>query len=170
MHTGSLGLVVASCCTHCCEMACGPAGLHEVILHCDLPKGGWVTCGRYQYACTTGYSQQLPPAALLYGHHGALLHRAVFDPCLPVADAAADPLQVNVGKGGAWLFPYLLERYGLAPEQTCIIGDRLDTDIAMGREGGLVTLLPLTGAPWNRRGGDGGRREGHVTLYCHEAL
>jgi ribonucleotide monophosphatase NagD (HAD superfamily) len=60
-----------------------------------------------------------------------------------------------VGKGGPWLFPYLLSRYGLAPEETCIIGDRLDTDIAMGQEGGLVTLLPLTGTlPWTegRRG------------------
>jgi ribonucleotide monophosphatase NagD (HAD superfamily) len=26
-----------------------------------------------------------------------------------------------------------------------MIGDRLDTDVAMGKQGGLVTLLPLTG-------------------------
>ncbi|KAF6248587.1 hypothetical protein COO60DRAFT_1466609, partial [Scenedesmus sp. NREL 46B-D3] len=32
-----------------------------------------------------------------------------------------------------------------APSRTAVVGDRLDTDIAMGKQGGLVTLLPLTG-------------------------
>lgn len=50
--------------------------------------------------------------------------------------------QVNVGKGGAWLFPYLLRRFQLDPTRTAVIGDRLDTDIHMGKEGGLVTILP----------------------------
>ncbi|WIA32649.1 hypothetical protein OEZ86_003450 [Tetradesmus obliquus] len=52
---------------------------------------------------------------------------------------------VNVGKGGAWLFPYLLAKFQLQPSRTAVVGDRLDTDIAMGKQGGLVTLLPLTG-------------------------
>ncbi|KAL6751914.1 HAD-like domain-containing protein [Haematococcus lacustris] len=52
---------------------------------------------------------------------------------------------VVVGKGGPWLLPHLLQRYGLVPERTAIVGDRLDTDIALGREGGLLTILPLTG-------------------------
>jgi ribonucleotide monophosphatase NagD (HAD superfamily) len=54
-------------------------------------------------------------------------------------------MQLNVGKGGHWLFPYLLQRYHLSPSEACIIGDRLDTDIAMGKEGAMVTILPLTG-------------------------
>ena len=29
--------------------------------------------------------------------------------------------------------------------QACIVGDRLDTDIALGKAGGLRTILPLTG-------------------------
>jgi ribonucleotide monophosphatase NagD (HAD superfamily) len=52
---------------------------------------------------------------------------------------------VNVGKGGDWLLPHLMQQYQLQPERTAIIGDRLDTDIALGKQGGLVTLLPLTG-------------------------
>jgi hypothetical protein len=53
--------------------------------------------------------------------------------------------QINVGKGGDWLFDHLMGRYQIQPSRTAMIGDRLDTDIAMGKQGGLVTLLPLTG-------------------------
>ena len=52
---------------------------------------------------------------------------------------------VNVGKGGAWLLPFLCAQYGVRPSEACIVGDRLDTDIALGLEGGLLTVLPLTG-------------------------
>jgi ribonucleotide monophosphatase NagD (HAD superfamily) len=52
---------------------------------------------------------------------------------------------VNVGKGGSWLLPFLCEQYDILPSQACIIGDRLDTDIALGRQGGLQTVLPLSG-------------------------
>lgn len=55
-------------------------------------------------------------------------------------------MQVDCGKGGAWLFPFLMQRYALDPTRTAVVGDRLDTDIAMGKQGGLVTILPLTGA------------------------
>lgn len=51
----------------------------------------------------------------------------------------------NVGKGGSWLLPFLCDKYGVRPREACIVGDRLDTDIAMGRAGGLMTVLPLTG-------------------------
>lgn len=33
----------------------------------------------------------------------------------------------------------------MKPHEACIVGDRLDTDIALGRAGGLCTVLPLTG-------------------------
>ncbi len=55
------------------------------------------------------------------------------------------PAQVNVGKGGAWLLPFLCSQYGLQPQEAMIVGDRLDTDIALGRQGGLRAVLPLTG-------------------------
>lgn len=63
--------------------------------------------------------------------------------CVTVCVTAC--LQVNVGKGGEWLFPHLMQQYQLQPPRTAMIGDRLDTDIAMGKQGNLVTLLPLTG-------------------------
>lgn len=54
-------------------------------------------------------------------------------------------LQVNVGKGGNWLFPHLCDVLGLDPSVCCVVGDRLDTDIALGKQGGMLTVLPLTG-------------------------
>jgi hypothetical protein len=51
-----------------------------------------------------------------------------------------------VGKGGPWLLPWLLDTLGMGnPREVAIVGDRMDTDIALGREGGLCTILPLTG-------------------------
>lgn len=53
----------------------------------------------------------------------------------------------NVGKGGDWLFPFLCRRLGLQAARACVVGDRLDTDIALGRANGMRTILTLTGAP-----------------------
>ncbi|KAF5829162.1 HAD-like domain-containing protein [Dunaliella salina] len=52
---------------------------------------------------------------------------------------------VIAGKGGSWLFPYLMAKYNLNPQRTAMVGDRLDTDIVLGAEGGLKTIMPLTG-------------------------
>lgn len=60
-------------------------------------------------------------------------------------ETASGRQAVNVGKGGDWLLPYLCSKYDLQPSEACIVGDRLDTDIALGRSGGLRTVLPLTG-------------------------
>ncbi|KXZ52039.1 hypothetical protein GPECTOR_10g1062 [Gonium pectorale] len=60
-------------------------------------------------------------------------------------ETAAGATAVNVAKGGEWLLPYLCRTYNLDPSRTAIVGDRLDTDIHLGRQGGLFTCLPLTG-------------------------
>jgi len=61
-------------------------------------------------------------------------------------ELASGQKPVIVGKGGPWLLPWLCQHYGLNDaSRACIVGDRLDTDIALGREGGLRTFLPLTG-------------------------
>jgi phosphoglycolate phosphatase len=54
-------------------------------------------------------------------------------------------MQVIVGKGGDWLLPFLCQKLELKPDETCIVGDRLDTDIACGIAGNLRTILALTG-------------------------
>ncbi|KAI8467196.1 MAG: HAD-like domain-containing protein [Monoraphidium minutum] len=52
---------------------------------------------------------------------------------------------VNVGKGGPWLFPFLAASLRLDPSATAVVGDRLDTDIALAKQGGMLAVLPLTG-------------------------
>ncbi len=58
-------------------------------------------------------------------------------------ETASGRRAVNVGKGGEWLFPFLLSAFAdLQPGACCVVGDRLDTDIALGRQGGMLTVLP----------------------------
>ncbi|PNW82043.1 hypothetical protein CHLRE_06g271400v5 [Chlamydomonas reinhardtii] len=66
-------------------------------------------------------------------------------------ETASGVSAVNVAKGGEWLLPYLCRTYGLEPAHTAIVGDRMDTDIHLGRQGGLFTCLPLTGVTTLKR-------------------
>ena len=50
-----------------------------------------------------------------------------------------------VGKPSPITLAVALERLGLGPAECAIVGDRLETDIAMGRAAGLGTILVLTG-------------------------
>jgi len=50
-----------------------------------------------------------------------------------------------VGKPFPFILNFLLELRGFVPEETVIIGDRLDTDIALGNNCGVFSVLVLTG-------------------------
>ena len=66
--------------------------------------------------------------------------------CLVAAvETATRRRAFNVGKGGDWLLPFLCSQLALQPATAMMVGDRLDTDIALGKQGGLRTCLPLTG-------------------------
>jgi phosphoglycolate phosphatase len=66
--------------------------------------------------------------------------------CLLAAlEIASSRKALVVGKEGPWLLDHLFEAYGVRPESSVMIGDRLDTDIEMGRRGGLKTVLTLSG-------------------------
>lgn len=52
---------------------------------------------------------------------------------------------VNVGKPSSVLANLIQRQHDLDPSRTLIVGDRLDTDIRFGVEGGMVSALVLTG-------------------------
>lgn len=51
----------------------------------------------------------------------------------------------NVGKPSKILAELLSEEHGLDPSRTLFVGDRLDTDIRFGKDGGMKSALVLTG-------------------------
>lgn len=51
-----------------------------------------------------------------------------------------------VGKPSALTSRFLLDRLALRPDQCLLVGDRLETDVAMGLQAGMSAALVLTGA------------------------
>ncbi|MDI6773380.1 MAG: HAD-IIA family hydrolase [bacterium] len=62
-----------------------------------------------------------------------------------VEAATGHPVEEVVGKPSPIMGRVLAERLGLRPDGCLIAGDRLETDIAMGRASGMATALVLTG-------------------------
>lgn len=50
-----------------------------------------------------------------------------------------------VGKPSTFMMDYLANKFGILKSQICMVGDRLDTDILFGQNGGCKTLLVLSG-------------------------
>jgi NagD protein len=58
----------------------------------------------------------------------------------------ATRVEVVVGKPSPIMAQAVAARIGLPPQRCLMVGDRLETDIAMGRDAGMATALALTGA------------------------
>ncbi|MGC9003568.1 MAG: HAD-IIA family hydrolase [bacterium] len=52
---------------------------------------------------------------------------------------------ILIGKPSPFLLELIMNRYGVGKNETVIVGDRLDTDIEMGKRAGIKTILVLTG-------------------------
>lgn len=64
---------------------------------------------------------------------------------LAALEAATDVSPTIIGKPQQAVFNLALEKLGMRPEETAMIGDRLETDILGGQKAGLFTILVLTG-------------------------
>ncbi len=64
---------------------------------------------------------------------------------IAAVEAATDQRALVVGKPQPLLFQMALERLGTRPEETLVVGDRLETDIAGGQAAGCRTALVLSG-------------------------
>jgi len=59
--------------------------------------------------------------------------------------AAAEREPLTIGKPSAWSGQLIARHAGVAPGEILMVGDRIETDIEMGRRAGLWTCLVLTG-------------------------
>ncbi|XP_048870822.1 glycerol-3-phosphate phosphatase [Brienomyrus brachyistius] len=64
---------------------------------------------------------------------------------LKAVETAAQRQALVIGKPSKFMFDCVAHQYGLDPAKTLMVGDRLDTDILLGSNCGLKTLLTLTG-------------------------
>ena len=62
-----------------------------------------------------------------------------------VEAVTGDTVEVVVGKPSPIILAVALERLGVTAADCAIVGDRLETDVAMGKRHGLATVLVLSG-------------------------
>lgn len=64
---------------------------------------------------------------------------------LALLETATDVAPVVIGKPEAAMYQVALQRFGTAPSETLMIGDRIETDILGAHRVGLLSALVLTG-------------------------
>lgn len=64
---------------------------------------------------------------------------------LAALEVASDVTPIISGKPSTTLFDFALERLCTKPEETMVVGDRLETDILGGQRAGCLTALVLSG-------------------------
>ena len=108
-----------------------------------------------------GFTYDKLSAAYVAVRHGARLIATNADPYCPTPDgglpdcgallaaietATGSRAEAVVGKPSAHIARAALERLGVAPADTVVVGDRMLTDVALAHAAGMVGALVLTGA------------------------
>lgn len=78
-----------------------------------------------------------------YPTHGKLLPGAGTIVGTLITSSGREPL--SMGKPSQFMMDSIKAKFDFDPSRACMVGDRLNTDIAFGKSGGLGTLLVLTG-------------------------
>ncbi|KAJ2616113.1 hypothetical protein H4S08_000925 [Coemansia sp. RSA 1365] len=84
----------------------------------------------------TNDDRTLPGGKHMYPGTGSLLNTLVH---------STQRTPLVMGKPNTPMLECVLKKFSLEPTRTCMVGDRLDTDILFGIKGGLSTLCVLTG-------------------------
>ena len=71
---------------------------------------------------------------------------------LAAIETASGVAPLVAGKPQAYLFQLAMQRMGVSPEETLVVGDRLETDILGGQNAGCKTALVLSGVTTRERG------------------
>ncbi|KFO81692.1 SH3 domain-binding protein 1, partial [Cuculus canorus] len=82
------------------------------------------------------HSRDTPPSPRLPARTGSLT---------AAVETASGRRALVVGKPNTYMFDCIMERFGIDPSRTLMVGDRLETDILFGKNCGLSTILTLTG-------------------------
>lgn len=95
--------------------------------------------------CPSSLAYNTWAVTLCHTHHCIALFFFVFH-SWHAPDAGCtkrDP--IVVGKPAEFMLANIAESFGVERHQICMVGDRLDTDILFGQDGGLSTMLVLSG-------------------------
>jgi len=95
-----------------------------------LKRGAHFVATNSDATCPTDDGGEIPDAAAVIGALEACSKRRV---------------EQVVGKPSSFMARHALERLGIAASQAMMVGDRLETDVVMGQQVGMLTTLVLTG-------------------------
>ena len=62
-----------------------------------------------------------------------------------ISSSAGRRPDIIIGKPNVTMMEYLINASGYSPEEICVVGDRLYTDIAFGEKNGIMSILVLSG-------------------------
>ena len=71
---------------------------------------------------------------------------------IAAVETASGVTPIVAGKPSAFLFQLAMQKMGVLPEETLMVGDRLETDILGGQNAGCKTALVLSGVTTRERG------------------